>query len=236
MKRLLHIMLAGILAGTLCSCVTVGKGADSAQNAIPERFTLPEYPRDHMPPQEGSIYNDQRSLDIYRDRRARAVGDLILIKIVETSSGEKKAETKTSRASTITADLTSLFGFEQSIQDKNHHFSPTSPLQAGLSNSFDGKGETTRDSQVTATLSGRVIDVTMDGNLVIRGYREVKVNNETQHIILSGIVRPADISIDNSVLSSYIADARIEYSGKGIITDKQQPGWLARVFDVVWPF
>ena len=101
---------------------------------------------------------------------------------------------------------------------------------------INGDGETTRDNTMTATISARVIDVTMDGNMVIQGYREVKTNNETQHIILSGIIRPQDISSDNSVLSSYIADARIEYSGTGVLTDKQRPGWFARVFDVVWPF
>ncbi len=111
-------------------------------------------------------------------------------------------------------------------------------LQPGrrFKNNFNGTGETKRDSTVTATISARVVDKTMDGNLVIRGYREIRVNNETQHIIVSGIIRPQDVGADNSILSSYIADARIETSGTGVLADKQQPGWLARGLDVIWPF
>ena len=76
----------------------------------------------------------------------------------------------------------------------------------------------------------------MEGNLVIQGYREIRVNNETQFLIVSGIVRPQDISPDNSVKSTFIANARIEYSGTGVISEKQQPGWLARGLDILWPF
>ena len=103
-------------------------------------------------------------------------------------------------------------------------------------NDFEGTGETNRDDTLVATISARVIDKTMDGNLVIRGYREIRVNNETQFIILSGIVRPRDVTANNTIQSSKIAEARIEYSGTGIISEKQQPGWFARGLDVVWPF
>ena len=112
---------------------------------------------------------------------------------------------------------------------------PTS-MNTSIAKDFTGTGETKRDSTVTATISARVIDKTLDGNLVIQGYREVRVNNETQHIIISGLIRPTDISKDNSIESSHIADARIEYTGSGVISSKQQPGWLANALDVIWPF
>ena len=72
--------------------------------------------------------------------------------------------------------------------------------------------------------------------LFIQGSRDVRVNNETQHIILSGTIRPADISPDNTIISSYIGDARIEYTGSGALSDKQRPGWMTRFVDFVWPF
>jgi len=216
--------------------------ADSSSKADLDRglneryaFTAPRH--EQTAPPEGSIYNVDTAQDLYGDRRARHIGDIVLVKIVETSSGTKKTQTKTERESTVTGGISGLFGLENWYSDKNRYFTPTrTSLNATLTNDFDGKGETKRNSTVTATLSARVVDVAMDGNLIIRGYREVRVNNETQHIILSGIVRPQDISADNSVLSSYIADARIEYSGTGSLADKQEPGWLARALDVIWPF
>ena len=235
-KHIRYSIATGCLALMLSGCVTTQPPAAQAP-AMPERYSLPTTPRPQTPTPEGSIFNAAASQDLYQDSRARAVGDIVLVKIVETSNGTKKATTKTGRNSSVSADVTALFGLEKWLAGKNANFTPSSKaLQAGLQNDFEGDGETKRNSSVTATISARVVDITMDNNLVIRGFREVRVNNETQHIILSGIVRPKDISQDNSILSSYIADARIEYSGKGVISDKQQPGWLARGLDVIWPF
>ena len=205
-----------------------------ATEAGQRRYDIPDRTPTAVRPPEGSIFNADAGQDLYADKRARRVGDIVLVKIVETSSGAKKAETKTERDSSMNVGVTSLFGFEQWYGDKNRYFAPS--VNVSHVNDFEGKGETKRNSTVTATLSARIIEETVNGNLVIEGYREIRVNNETQHIILSGIIRPQDISADNSVLSSYIANARIEYSGSGVLADKQEPGWLARVFDVVWPF
>ena len=109
-------------------------------------------------------------------------------------------------------------------------------IKASLKNSFGGSGETSRDETMTASITARVVNVMPDGNLFIRGSREVKVNSESQFIILSGLIRPSDISPDNTILSSYIADAKIAYTGKGPVSDKQKPGWLLRLVDHVWPF
>jgi flagellar L-ring protein precursor FlgH len=156
---------------------------------------------------------------------------------VETSRANKEANTKTERESTVSGGVSNLFGLENWLANKNRNFSPSlTELRAKLTNDFEGKGETERKSNMLATISARIVDITTDGNLNIRGYQEVKVNNETQHIILSGIIRPQDIDQDNSVLSTHVADARIEYSGQGALGDKQQPGWLARALDSVWPF
>jgi flagellar L-ring protein precursor FlgH len=203
---------------------------------LPERLSMPTVQKKLQAPPEGTIYSASKSKNIYQDTRARDIGDIVMVKIVETSSGSTDAETTTSRDATLQGGVSSLFGYEKLFSGTNGHIPSLASMNANLAKSFTGTGETTRDSTVTATLSARVIDITMDGNLAIRGYREVRVNNETQHIILSGIIRPEDISKDNSVLSSYIADARIEYNGSGVVSDKQQPGWLANLVDVVWPF
>ncbi|MEW6220152.1 MAG: flagellar basal body L-ring protein FlgH [Thermodesulfobacteriota bacterium] len=229
------LVFAGVLTLFLSGCASPGGPAVSGP-PLPERLALPEPPPETPPRQEGTIYSARTGVDLYRDSRASRVGDILLVKIVETSTAQKKAETKTERSSTVTGQLTSLFGFEQALEDKNPRFSAATALSAGLTNDFDGKGETTRDSKVTATISARVVETTMEGNLVIRGYREIQVNNETQFLILTGVVRPADIGVDNSIPSTHVADARIEYTGRGVVGDKQRPGWLARTLDVIWPF
>lgn len=225
---LLFLLLTG-----LTGCMANTQTAQS----MPERYTLPPVSEPQEMAKEGSIYAGNSGLDLYADSRAKKVGDIVLIRVVETSSGNKAANTKTERTSTATGGIASLFGFETWLADRNSRYSPSlTNLQATLTNDFEGKAKTDRKSNVTATLSARVVDVTTDGNLAIRGYQEVKVNNETQHLIISGIIRQQDIDQDNSILSSYVADARIEYSGQGVLSDKQQPGWLARGLDAIWPF
>jgi len=109
-------------------------------------------------------------------------------------------------------------------------------FSASLSTAFDGKGSSDRDGHVKAYITAVVEKVLFNGNLYISGQREVRVNNETQYITLSGVVRPKDITSSNEVSSTYVADARITYSGSGPVADKQRPGWLGRVVDYVWPF
>ena len=218
---------------TAAGCVSQSA---QAPPVIPERYSLPLVEEKIAQPTEGSIFT-AKSKNLYQDSRARRIGDILLVKIVETSSGKKSANTKTTRDSSLTGGISSLFGFEKSLLTNGGNNVPSlTNLNANMSNSFEGKAATDRNSTVTATLSAKVVDVALDGNLIIQGYQEVRVNNETQHIILSGIVRPSDISQDNSILSSNIADARIEYNGIGSLASKQQPGWLINALDVIWPF
>ncbi len=232
MRTTLHSAFLILLLAGLSACAGTGN-----QQALPERYTLPTPPRAAQAQPEGTIYATSSGLDLYADTRAKRIGDIVLVRIVETSKANKEANTKTQRTSTATGGIASLFGLETALANKNQNFIPSlTELQATLTNDFDGKAKTDRKSNVTATISARVIDITTDGNLNIRGYQEVKVNDETQHIILSGIIRPQDVAQDNSVLSTHVADARIEYSGQGALGDKQRPGWFARALDSVWPF
>lgn len=229
-----YTFIAVILILFQAGCSSLSQTA-SQKDEVPARMSIPAVSTAKAQPPEGSLYND-RAMNLYQDNRAHQIGDILVVNIVETSSGKKSAKTKTERESTVSGDLTYLFRFASWMHLKDPNIPGSQTIGANLTNDFEGKGETSRDSTVTATISARVIDKTMDGNLIIRGYREIKVNNETQHIILSGMVRPQDISPDNTIRSSHIADARIEYGGVGVVAEKQQPGWLARTLDVVWPF
>ncbi len=128
----------------------------------------------------------------------------------------------------------------QALADKNSRLAQNPGeddlIKAGLGMSFDGKGSSDRDGHVKAYVSAMVVKVLPNENLFIQGKREIKVNNETQYIALSGIIRPEDISPNNEIPSSYVANAKITYSGIGPLADKQRPGWLGRIVDYVWPF
>jgi flagellar L-ring protein precursor FlgH len=191
-----------------------------------------------------SIFSDEASRDFYQDLRAYKVGDLVTINIVETSKASKSASTQTGRNSSIDAGIQNMLGWEGKIKnvtslgndDARNAFNSSSMLKGSLANSFNGTGQTSRGDSMTASITAKVIDVKPNGNLLIEGIREIRVNSETQIIILSGFIRPVDISPDNTVLSSYIGDAKIEYLGTGAISDKQRPGWLTRAADIIWPF
>ncbi len=184
---------------------------------------------------EGSLWSSTRFYNPYSDVKARNVGDVLTISVVESASASKNAATKTSRDSGVQASWSGLFDSIASNWAINNQKIGTSH-QIDLGNSFDGKGETTRTSSMTAYITARVTHVFPNGNLVIRGTRQVQVNQENQYIFVQGVVRPEDISSSNIILSTYIAEAVIELSGYGPVSDKQAVGWLGRVVDWVWPF
>ena len=186
-------------------------------------------------PSEGSLWFDGSSRGLFADRRAMQIGDLVTIRISEKPSGELSAQTKTKRDSSIDAGITNFLGIMETY-GKNHSLDPEHLFKANIENEFKGDGSNSRDGKLDAYITARVIQVLSNGNLRILGRQEIKVNTETQHITVSGIVRPEDINTNNEVLSTYVADARIEYSGQGSIADKQKPGWLMRALDHVWPF
>jgi flagellar L-ring protein precursor FlgH len=186
-------------------------------------------------PSEGSLWADGSSRGLFADMRAMQIGDLVTIRISEKPKGSLSAKTQTKRDSSIDAGITNFLGIMETY-GKNHSLDPEHLFKANIGNEFKGDGSNSRDGELDAYITARVIQVLSNGNLRILGRQEIKVNTETQHITVSGIVRPEDINTNNEVQSTYIADARIEYSGQGSIADKQKPGWLSRIIDNVWPF
>jgi flagellar L-ring protein precursor FlgH len=155
---------------------------------------------------------------------------LVTVKIVENAEALKSATTQTSRDSSLSASISSLFGAPLDF----HGFKPEA--SGSFKNEFEGSGVTKRKDTLVATLTARVVEVLPGGQMRIEGYKDVTINNERQYILLRGIIRPEDISPDNVVLSTDIADAQVAYSGYGVVSEKQRPGWLSRALDYVWPF
>lgn len=178
----------------------------------------------------GSLWSeDNPKAFLFSDFRANKIGDILTIRIVESSKGNKNASTKTAKDSSISTSVSALFGIPTDRLTKGS-------VGAEFSEKNDGSGSTSRSSDLSAVMTAKVIDVLPNGNLVIDGKREVVVNNESQQISINGIIRPEDIGHGNTILSSYIADAKITYTGNGIIGDKQRVGWLVRIIDYIWPF
>jgi flagellar L-ring protein precursor FlgH len=172
---------------------------------------------------------------LFSDSRARRVGDLVTVRISEKPTGKLTAKTETSRDSSIEAGIPNLVGIMETY-GKNHSVDEESMFKANFKPSFKGEGTNDRSGELEAYVTARVVQVLTNGHLRIWGKQDIKVNNETQHISVSGIVRPEDIDTNNQVQSTYVADAQITYSGTGVIADKQQPGWLMRGLDRIWPF
>lgn len=183
----------------------------------------------------GSIWQASTS-GITDDFKARRKGDIITIVISETASASKEASTDTSRGSTINAGMPNFMGLENTGFLKNNLGDLSKLINANVESTYQGSGSTSRKENLNATITARVVEVIPNGNLMIEGRRNVKVNDEDQEIVLEGIVRPRDIAADNTVNSIYVADAKITYSGRGIISDRQRPGWLMNIVDKVWPF
>ena len=190
-------------------------------------------PKTQMTYASGSLWQASSS-GLAEDMKARQRGDLITVLISEQASASKQASTGTQRDSTISAGIPNILGLEKTPIKSWADLSNL--LNASYSSKFAGTGSTSRAETLQATISAKVVDVLANGNLQIEGRSSVKVNEEDQIIVLTGTVRTRDISTDNTVSSALIADAKIAYTGKGIISDRQHPGWLMNFFDKFWPF
>lgn len=192
---------------------------------------------------EGSLWTSRASL--FEDKKARRVNDLVTIIINESTSAQKKASSAASRDSSSNYGLDNFLGMNtdfniQTIPLINglyrgeNVFSPT--VKGSAKSDFKGDGNTARTGTITGTITAKVVEVLPNGNLVIESRKEIFVNNEKEILVLRGIIRPDDISQNNTILSQYVADAQIFLVGEGTIGDKQSQGWLVRFLDKIWPF
>jgi len=187
--------------------------------------------------QEGSLWNGRQPDGLASDNRASNVGDLVTISITETSKASEIANTKTSRDSGVKVGIASLLGLSfpmKAFTDKD--VDVDTALEGTVGNVSKGEGKTERQSTFTSFLTARVIQVLPNRNLVIQGRRHLRINNETEVMIISGIVRPEDIDRNNVVPSTKVAEPRMVISGVGVVADKQKVGWGQRIIDHVWPF
>jgi len=221
----------------ICGLIILLGGCNAAKveptviQPTPQPMTFQEPPPTYSNP--GSIFDAANANYLFADSRAKRVGDIVTVHIVESSQGSSSANTNTSRNSSSSYNIGSLF-FNPG-GDVLGLFNTNPLLTTSTGNQFNGQGTTSRTNNVTATVAARVYNVQPNGLLEIEGIRETKVNNETQYLVVRGLIRSRDIAADNSILSTQIADAHIAYYGQGVINDRQKPGWLTRLLDTIWP-
>jgi flagellar L-ring protein precursor FlgH len=163
--------------------------------------------------------NAMRSL--FSDQKASRIGDAVTILIMENASGSNDASTNTSRESALSLTAAGKAG-KTTLPDVS--------ASIGTGNSFKGEGATTAKGNVRAKISAHVDSINRNGNLFVSGSRTITVNGEEQLIEVVGVIRQSDIQADNTVYSYNISDARIVYRGNGIVSDKQESGWITRLF------
>ena len=224
------------MASIMATVALLSDGCTSTSEKVAPKLTVPSLP---VPKTLGSLWQEENGRAyLYEDMRAMRVGDILTIKIVENHKGSKSADTSAERDSTIKNSLAGTATGYIGIPGIRLGGEARRGLgiDASSSNKFEGKGTTNREGTLTGTISSIVTEVLPNGDLRIAGRREVTVNSEKQLMTIAGIVRRVDVNTKNTVFSSAIADAKIEYSGLGVLDDVQRPGWLVRVLDWISPF
>ncbi len=195
-----------------------------------------------MPPpslherQANSLW-EQGGRAFFRDQRAGRVGDILTVIVSIDDQASISNETKRSRANSNTADMKSLLGFETKLNKiLPDAVDNTSLIDTGSDSSNTGKGSIGRKEQIDLRIAATITQVLPNGNLVVQGRQQVNVNFDLRELNISGVIRPQDISADNTVTYDQIAEARINYGGKGIIADVQQPRYGDQLFDILMPF
>jgi flagellar L-ring protein precursor FlgH len=236
MGRIYHLLGLLIPLLLLVGCQNGNPVRDAAY--APIRPVLPP----PAPSGNGAIYQAGYEYAWFEDRRARRVGDLLTVNLVESTQANKSAKTTTAKSSSNSITNPTLFG--QAMQFNVPGFVPIANnkdvnlgFDLSASNEFSGDGSASQSNALSGSITVSVIEVLPNRNLYVRGEKRIGINQGTEYIRLSGIVRPSDISPANTVASTRIADPTITYKGEGALADANSMGWLSRFFNsVLSPF
>jgi flagellar L-ring protein precursor FlgH len=210
-----------MLVGVLLSGCGLIPAKDHQPEPVVARVLPPPTPRT-----EGAIYQAGQQMELFSDLKARRVGDLLTITLNEVTAATKSAITKTTKTTAVANTAPTVFG-----QSLTLHGAPLLSNTLNGADSFDGEGSSTQGNSLAGSLTVTVVAVQPNGNLVVQGDKTLKLNQGDEFVHISGVIRTADIATNNTVTSDKLADARISYSGKGVIDSSNRMGWLARFFN-----
>lgn len=189
----------------------------------------PTYPPDVVAPpkRDGTIYQSGYEMSLYQDRIAHHVGDVLTIRLEESTNGAKKAKTKTNKKSTDNFAVNQAFGA---------NLSNGLSLDSATDQQFDGNGESNQENTLTGTISVTVTKVMSNGSMLVSGESWLTINFGKEYVQLSGIVREEDIEPDNTISSQRVAHAKITYSGSGQVANTSRGGAITQLFFKMFPF
>lgn len=239
-------LLATLAALTACGSVdrvaNIGKAPDLA--AIEDPRKDESYRQVSLPmPRPEPVVRQANSLwrpgarAFFKDQRAAQIGDILTVVVAIADEAQLNNSTTRNRTASEDADVSNFLGVEGNFPNfLPDGVDPTSLVSLGNTSSHNGAGTVDREETINLEVAALVVDVLPNGNLVIAGRQEVRVNYEVRDLRVSGVVRPQDISAGNTVEHSQIAEARISYGGRGQLTDVQQPRYGQQLLDVLMPF
>ena len=227
-------LLVVALGGALFALAGCGPAHIAAHQPRHRDYELAQVEAKAVTTSPGSLWRDGRAAStLYTDARALRENDLVVIKVEEIADARRSSDTDLTRVSKT--DLQAIAAFSRAAGN-SAGFSGNAGLTGSVDQSFRGEGSSARSERLVATVPSLVRKVLPNGNLFVEGHRVVLVNSEEQHFYISGVIRPIDIEQDNSIKSTMVADAEIEFTGKGDLSDNQRQGWLARHLGWFWPF
>ncbi len=247
-RALSTLALLGVVAGVASGCSAIDRlaevGEDPRLSAIenPQRqpgyepVTLP------MPRPELAVYRPNSlwrtgAKAFFKDQRAARVGDILTVQIAISDSASLENSTESTRTKADDNDISTLLGFEASLIDLlPDAVNPNNLIDVNTSETRSGEGSVERGEEIDLKISAIVMQVLPNGNMVIHGRQEMRVNAEVRELAIDGVVRPEDITAQNTIPYEKIAEARVIYGGRGVISDVQRPRYGTQILDIIYPF
>ena len=182
----------------------------------------------------GSLFSEAQG-GWLEDTRAHRVGDLVVVKISESADASGTSSTHLKKEDSSTTGVNGLMGLVPALKRAYPDLDPTKLIDFASKAAFTGEGDTARKGTLTGSVAVRIAREMPNGDLFLEGTKVVLINNEEYHLYVSGLVRPTDIAQDNSIPSDRIADAQVEFTGRGDIADQQRKGWLSKLIETINP-
>ncbi len=248
LNRLPRLMLCAALGLAAAACNMADRLANVGETPKMSKIDDPTEKKDYKPvtlpmPKPEPLVRQANSLwrpgarQFFKDQRAAKVGDILTVNVAVADTGNVADTTTRTRANSESAAIPNMLGAEAgTLQRVFHGINPSSAVDLSSASNSTGGGTVARSETITITVAALVTQVLPNGNLVIYGRQEVRVNFEVREIDISGVVRPEDITSTNTINHTQIAEARISYGGHGQLTDVQQARYGQQVFDVLFPF
>lgn len=220
---------------TLCLCALVTLAGCGGRVVVEEEAPDAFFTVQPVPPTastNGSLFQANAGLALFNDLRAGRVGDILTIVLDEQTNATKSSTTSTSKNNSISSANATILGIPVTSAGN-----PLFETSVDSTTAFEGEGGATQSNQLSGSVSVTVVQRLNNGNLVVQGEKWLTLNQGKEYVRVSGIVRPIDIEPDNSIPSQKVANARIEYSGRGALANANRMNWLARFFNSPWlPF